>query len=170
MKTIVLLIFFAITLQNYGQDTSSITEFGITLFNAVKENNIQDFRNLQITKEGMKEGFETYIKDTDKKEHWLKIIDEYWEEIYAGFVLTSLCSFDSLFLSGKRMNIKWDETNFIRFDYEFSEKDPDLKYVYGDIFFEYRNKEYSFYVKDAIFLKDTWYIELLEDKRIILIE
>lgn len=169
MKCQVIVFFFLViaSFQGYGQvDTSKINEFALLLFNSIKNNDIQEFNNLQINKDKMKKGFDVNIKDESRKKRWMDIVDENWDIVFEDFVIKNRISFDSLYMSCKNIKLKWSDTEFSRFVYAFSNKDPDLKYLYGDIIFYYENKEYYFSVKDVILLDGEWYLAELGDVRV----
>lgn len=106
-QVIVFFFLFIASFQGYGQvDTSKINEFALLLFNSIKNNDSQEFNNLQITKNRMKEGFDVGIKDENRKKRWMEIVEKNWDVVFEDFVIKNLISFDSLYMSSKHIKLE----------------------------------------------------------------
>lgn len=158
------IILFLIPYKSISQENNFyIEELGKNLFCSIQKQDTVSFKKLLISKDEITKEFHLKIKDQNKKERWIYIVENNWNEEFEIFIQKSIFSFENILLEGQKNNIDFKNINFEKFIFTRRNKDPDITYYSAELYFRYKNLNYYITIKDIIMLSNKFYIAEMKE-------
>ena len=148
-----------------NHETELIKVFESKLLSALQKSDIEEFRKILVTKEGMIAAFNCFIWDKNKREAYINIMEKNWEGFTIERILPSEENFNKILLQGKDLGIVWSDIKLIEFVYRTDDiEEFELKVMFGYFTFRYKNNSYGIGPIEVTLCEDGWYISLFKDE------